>query len=97
MITEFAARVRVMHKKKEFQSSLKRLVETPDGKVFFEQFLRDCGVTRPKIARDPQEIAWNESKRHLAVSYLNILARNDMDHLVLRMEEELQRSEQESD
>ena len=53
--------------------------DTPEGKRFFAVFLDHCGVVNPRFARDPQEIVWNESRRHLAMSYLKLLAQDDAE------------------
>jgi len=64
------------------------IVETPAGERFFKRFLRDCGVTRPKFAADPQATAFNEGKRHLAMSYLNLMGRDDPQNLIDIIEQE---------
>ena len=78
-----------------FQRALKDVYETESGKLFFEVFLEHCGVTRPKFTRDPAELTWNESRRHLAMSYLKLLAQDDMEAMLRRSEESLRNMEEE--
>lgn len=68
-------------KKQQVRAALLRLKQDKDFQLFWKQFLKDCGVTRSKFSRDPNEIVWNESKRHLAMSYLQLLADDTADHL----------------
>lgn len=74
-------------RKVRLQRALKSIYETPEGKVFFEELLRHCGVTHPKFSKDPMETAWNEGRRHLAMSYMSLLGMNDPDSLKERLEE----------
>lgn len=76
----------LLAKKIRFYRALRALYETDDGKVFFEEMCNHCGVTRPQFTKDPIETAWNEGRRHLAMSYLKILSLDDVDSLKLRME-----------
>jgi hypothetical protein len=86
LIQSVGAIVFAHRRRQRFRTVLKALLATPEGEEFFRQFLRDAGVTRPKVSRDPLEISFNEGKRHLAMSYLNILSSDDMSELIARME-----------
>ena len=65
-----------------------RLASTPYGERFFRRFLKDCGVTHPKFTADPQVTAFNEGKRHLAMSYLNLMGRDDPQSIIDTIEQE---------
>ena len=77
----------------QFRNCLLRLRDNPDFGVFFRMFLRHCSVTKPRFSRDPQEILWWESRRHLAMSYLSLLAQDDPQTLIDRLEREQQDKE----
>jgi len=81
-------------KRARFQSALKAVYDTPDGRIFFETFLEHCNVTKPKFAQDPMEINWNESRRHLAMSYLKLLAQDDLEAVVRQFEDSLRKNEE---
>lgn len=63
-------------------------MNNPDFKTFWEHYLRSSNVSRPTFATDPYRIVWNESRRHLAMSYLNILAKEDPQQLIDALEKE---------
>lgn len=88
--------LRSMQRRLKFQRAIKDVFETPSGKIFFQTFLEHCGVTHPKFTRDPMELNWNESRRHLAMSYLKILAQDDMEAIMRRNEESLQNEQSEN-
>ena len=83
-----------IRKRAKFQAALKAISETPDGQLFLSVFLEHCHVTKPKFSTDPMEINWNESRRHLAMSYLKLLAQDDMEALVRRFEDSLRKDEE---
>lgn len=83
-----------IRKRSKFQSALKAIYDTPEGQVFFETFLEHCGVTKPKFSQDPMEINWNESRRHLAMSYLKLLAQDDLEAVVRQFEDSLRKKEE---
>lgn len=85
-----------LRRKKEFQTALRDIYETPSGKVFFRYFMEQCFVTKPRFSKDPMEINWNESRRHLAMSYLNLLAQDDLEAVMRNYEESLQKVEEEN-
>lgn len=74
-------------RKLEFQSALRNIYNTPDGKIFFRDFLKHTGVTSPRFTRDPYEMQWNEGRRHLAMSYLSILSQDNAEALIRQIEE----------
>jgi hypothetical protein len=79
-----------LRKRREFASDLKAVFNTPEGKRFFKVFLSHCGVTQPQFHKDPMEINWWESRRHLAMSYLRILAQDDLEALLNQFEQQIQ-------
>jgi hypothetical protein len=82
-----------LRRRQQFKEDLELILETPHGKRFFEAFLRDSNVTRPKFNKDPMETAFNEGKRHLAMSYLNLLGQDDHHNLIHILEQETKNHE----
>ena len=72
----------------QFRDDLLTIAATPAGDRFFRRLLRDCGVTFPKFSSDPQVTAFNEGKRHLAMSYMNLMGRDDPQKLIDIIEKE---------
>jgi hypothetical protein len=60
---------------------LNQLEDDPNFKFFLAWLCRECGVTKPRFSKDPQEIVWNESKRHLATSVLTMLGKDITDYI----------------
>jgi hypothetical protein len=73
-------------RKKRFRDALIELQKDENFKIFWTQFLRDCNVTKPRFHRDPIEITRLEGQRHLAMSYLSLLGRDDTDYILAEME-----------
>lgn len=74
--------------RRDFREALEIILETDSGKVFFKQFLKDSNVSRPTFHKDPYDSAFHEGRRHLAMSYLNLLGREDPQHLINIIESE---------
>lgn len=74
--------------RQQFRDDLLSIAATPAGDRFFRRLLRDCGVTFPKFSSDPQVTAFNEGKRHLAMSYVNLMGRDDPQNLIDIIEKE---------
>jgi hypothetical protein len=74
--------------RQQFRDDLLAIAATPAGDRFFRRLLRDCGVTFPKFSSDPQVTAFNEGKRHLAMSYVNLMGRDDPQNLIDIIEKE---------
>jgi hypothetical protein len=74
--------------RQQFRDDLLSIIETPAGSRFFERLLKDCGVTHPKFSSDPQVTSFNEGKRHLAMSYMNLMGRDDPQSLIDIIEKE---------
>lgn len=85
--------ITLLKRKLRLGRALRSVYATPEGKVFFDEFLRHAGVTSPKFTKDPYEAQWNEGRRHLAMSYLSLLAQDDTESLIRKLEQ----SKQESD
>ena len=95
MVSAIRQQLARMRRMRDFQHDLQAIWDTPEGKRFFAVFLDHCGVVNPRFARDPQEIVWNESRRHLAMSYLKLLAQDDAEAVLRRLEESLRDKESE--
>jgi len=77
-----------LRENQEFKQALAHIVATPQGKVFLKRFLRDCHVTNPKFSADPSVTQFNEGARHLAMSYLRLLAKDDPQDIINQIEKE---------
>lgn len=77
-----------LRRRQQFKEDLSLILDTPHGKRFFESFLRDCNVTRPKFFADPMQAQWHEGRRHLAMSYLSTLGQDDPQNLIDIIEQE---------
>jgi hypothetical protein len=77
-----------LKQKRQIRDDLTAIMETPHGKRFFKQFLKDCGVTRSRFSLDPYEITAAEATRRLAMSYLHLLGKDDPQHLINIIEED---------
>lgn len=86
LYSNFKDRIAWMRRRRDMRETLRRLYATPDGKAFLDQLFRDTGVTRPRVSKDPYEIAFNEGKRHVGMSYLQLLTSEDPSHLISKME-----------
>lgn len=67
----------IVVRREKMRQNMLAVLAIPEGREFFEQLMADCGVTRPIFSRDPIEISFNEGKRHVAMSYLQILGKSD--------------------
>lgn len=74
--------------RRQFREDLLTLTQTPAGERFFKRFLRDCGVTKPRFTTDTQQTAFNEGRRHLAMSYLNLMGQDDPQSIIDIIEQE---------
>lgn len=90
VIEEMQQRLLAHKRQAEYQRLLKHLWEIPEFKEWLAIFCRQCNVTRPIIAKNPNDIIWNESRRHLAMSMLQILAEDDLGRLIDRIEKQTQ-------
>jgi len=88
MPTPNTLRIEKLRKRAQFRDDLSLILESDHGKRFFAQFLSDCNVTRPRFSKDPYETQHIEGKRHLAMSYLNILGQDDPHYLINLIEQE---------
>lgn len=77
-----------LRRKRKLRSALNNLMKDSDFQFFFAQLLRDCNVTRPKISKDPGDVLFNEGRRHLAMSYLALMARDDPSYIIDALEKE---------
>jgi|11_taG_2_1085331.scaffolds.fasta_scaffold01115_6 hypothetical protein len=87
--------MKALLKKRKFKEAVDHIYGTPQGKIFFEQFFKDCNVTSPKFSSDPNVTLANEGKRHLGMSYLNILCKSkyEMDELIKQTQKAMTNNE----
>lgn len=77
----------------KLKNDLEAILRTPEGKRFFDTFLRHCHVSRPVFFKDPLEAAAAEGRRRLATSYLALLGEVNSDRILRIIEEETNRKE----
>lgn len=88
MINQLSQSVERLREKKELREDLEAILETPHGQRFFKMFLRHCNVTRATFSNDPMKIVADEATRRLAMSYLQLLGKDDPQHLITMIEDE---------
>lgn len=77
-----------LRKRARFRDALLSLMENDDFRVFWRQFLQDSGYIRPKFNSDPYTTAFQEGRRHMAASYVEILTGDDPEHIIRHLTEE---------
>lgn len=75
-------------KRARFRESLQSLMENEDFRVFWRQFLQDSGYLTPRFNSDPYITAFQEGRRHLAASYVEILTGADPEHIIRHLTDE---------
>jgi len=74
--------------KRKLKEDLTHIIETPEGQRFFKVLLRECHVTRPVFHSDEAKLRECEGRRRFAMSLLTLLAQDDPQQLMDRLEEE---------
>lgn len=74
--------------KRKLKEDLTHIIETPEGQRFFKVLLRECHVTRPVFHTDDAKLRECEGRRRFAMSLLTLLAQDDPQQLIDRLEEE---------
>jgi hypothetical protein len=77
-----------LKRKRQLREDLVSILDTDSGKRFFQHMLKDCNVSKPIFHRDPNEIVWYEARRHLAMSYLTLVGRDDPQAIIDIIEQE---------
>lgn len=75
-----------LRKRREMRDALRRLRETPDGKLVIDWLLRETGVTRPAAHEDPFKAQFAEGKRHIGMSVLTLMTSEDPSNLIAELE-----------
>lgn len=78
-----------LRERRELRQALNTIYATPEGKIFFKYFLKHCNISKPVLERDPYKIVANESVRRLGMSYLDLMGRDDPDHLLESIQAEV--------
>jgi hypothetical protein len=74
--------------KRKLKEDLTHIIETPEGQRFFKVLLRECHVTRPVFHSDEAKLRECEGRRRFAMSLLTLLAQDDPQQLIDRLEAE---------
>ncbi len=76
--------------KRQLKEDLTNILETPEGKRFFEVLLRECHVTRPVFHSDDSKLREAEGRRRFAMSLLTLVSQDNPQALIERLEKEAQ-------
>jgi hypothetical protein len=76
--------------KRQLKEDLTNILETPEGKRFFEVLLRECHVTRPVFHSDDAKLREAEGRRRFAMSLLTLVSQDNPQALIERLEKEAQ-------
>lgn len=68
------------------REDLSLIIKSPHGKRFFKILLRECHVTKPVFHEDDRRLRECEGRRRLAMSFLNLLAEDDPQKLINKIE-----------
>lgn len=74
--------------KRKLKEDLTHIIETPEGQRFFKVLLRECHVTKPVFHAEEAKLRECEGRRRFAMSLLTLLAQDDPQQLIDRLEEE---------
>ena len=82
-----------LRKKAQLKEDLTQILETPAGARFFAVLLRECHVTKPVFHSDEAKLRESEGRRRLAMSFLSLLAEDDPQQIISKIEQENQNDE----
>jgi len=74
--------------KRKLKEDLTHIIETPEGQRFFKVLLRECHVTKPVFHAEESKLRECEGRRRFAMSLLTLLAQDDPQQLIDRLEAE---------
>lgn len=75
-----------LRKKAQLRNDMQSILSTPEGARFFKVLLRECHVTKPVFHNESTKLRECEGRRRLAMSFLNLLAEDDPQHLINKIE-----------
>lgn len=76
--------------KRQLKEDLTHILETPQGQRFFEVLLRECHVTKPVFHTDEAKLREAEGRRRFAMSLLTLVAQDNLQAIIDRLEKEAQ-------
>jgi hypothetical protein len=82
-----------LRRKAQLKNDLEQILTTSAGVRFFDVLLRECHVTKPVFHSDEAKLRESEGRRRLAMSFLNLLAEDDPQRLINKIEQENQNNE----
>ena len=88
-----AMNLKRLRKKARLKEDLTQILSTQEGARFFAVLLRECHVTKPVFHSDEAKLRESEGRRRLAMSFLNLLAEDDPQQLISKIEQENQNDE----
>jgi hypothetical protein len=75
-----------LREKAKLKEDLQTILKLPEGERFFQNFLRECHVTKPVFHSDDNKLRECEGRRRLAMSYLDLLSEDDPHKLINKLE-----------
>lgn len=70
----------------KLKDDLSTILKTPEGQRFFKVLLRECHVTKPVFHSDTNKLREAEGRRRLAMSLLTLIAEDDPQKLINKLE-----------
>lgn len=77
-----------LRQRQQLKEDLTHIIETPQGKRFFEMMMRECHVTKPVFHADTNKLRECEGRRRFAMSLLSLLSQDNPQILINMLEEE---------
>jgi hypothetical protein len=75
-----------LRERARLREDLSLILQTNPGKRFFKVLLRECHVTKPVFHEDDKRLRECEGRRRLAMSFLNLLAEDDPQSIINKIE-----------
>lgn len=77
-----------LRQRQQLKEDLTHILETPHGERFFQMLLRECHVTKPVFHTDTNKLRECEGRRRFAMSLLSLLAQDNPQTLIDKLEAE---------
>lgn len=75
-----------LRERTKLKEDLTTIIDTPAGKRFFRVLLRECHVTKPVFHSDNNKLRESEGRRRLAMTFLSLIAEDDPQKLINKIE-----------
>ena len=75
-----------LRERSKLKDDLMTIIETPEGQRFFRVLLRECHVTKPVFHSDNNKLRESEGRRRFAMTLLTLIAEDDPQKLINKLE-----------